>query len=187
MAEAGSHPGKKLLKQTIELLPVAQQPCELWTVNNSGEEMEDQRLNRSPKITQLVSGLAGFRPTHLASSLFLDLHREAAVLTRGPAPGGPGSWDWALDLVGSGLWPRESADQCFLRAGEEPGTSLRCLGEKTRSEEEASSSDPRAVSAGSKWTDSQSLLHAKKISTIPLEVVDFGTSVQYTQPHPSCK
>lgn len=69
-----------------------------------------------PRLTGKIAGqghpaseqVAGFKARHLAA---------ASTRSSGPALGGPGSQGQASDLVSSGLWPGESADQCFLGLG----------------------------------------------------------------------
>lgn len=48
------------------------------------------------------------------------------MLTRGPAPGGPGSWDQAFDLVSSGLWPWSLLTSAFWgqESSQAPGCSV---------------------------------------------------------------
>lgn len=109
------------------------------------------------------------------------------MLTRGAAPGGPGSWDWAFDLLSSGLWPRESADQCFLGAGEHSGTGCSVWVRRQGLRRKLPQVIPELSQHTAGRTAHGHCLMQRMSCSIPLEAVDLGSSGQFTQLLSPCK
>lgn len=123
----GSFPPRQENDRAAVFLIIAQVSLHSSPTSWGLSQLASQR--REPRLRGSVAGqghpagkqVPGVKARHLAAS---SLHSS------GPAPRGPGSRGQASDLVSSGLWPRQSADLCFLGAGGEPGAGLRHLGEE---------------------------------------------------------
>lgn len=137
-------------------------------------------LNCSSKVTLLVSRVARFKPSHLASSLFSDLHWEAAMLTRGPAPEALGHGTGPLTWLALGCSPGSLLTSAFW--GQESSQALGCgiWVRRHGLRRKLSQVIPKlSQHAANRATFCPSLVQ-RKYYNFPLEVVDFGTSVQFT-------